>query len=65
MKWTLGILIDTLKEIEKKIGSDASVDVLMEVNEPSKCQYQFPLNDVATSPKDKLVILMHEKWPPF
>lgn len=43
-------------------GGDFEVNVLIEANEPVKCQYEFPMNDMAVSKGTKTVILMHEKW---
>jgi len=39
---------------------DAEVDLMIEVNEPEECQYQFPANDIASD--GEKVIIMHEKW---
>jgi hypothetical protein len=62
MSFTLQELIKTLTTIQEKIGPDALVDLLVEVDQPKKCQYQYPINDVGVSVKHKMVILMHEKW---
>lgn len=60
---TLGEIIKALQAMEKKVGPEVPLHVMIEVNEPEKCQYEFEANDVAmVRGADAYVVIMHEKW---
>ncbi len=59
---TVKDLIARLEKLLREEGGNPTIDVLIEVNDPSPSQYQFPANDVAYSASTKSIIIMHEKW---
>lgn len=49
--------MDALSRINKP---DAEIRLMIEVNEPKRCQFEFPANDLAHA--GNVIIIMHEKW---
>ena len=44
------------------VPDDAEIDLMIEVLEPKPCQYQYPMQGLAYSKKQKKIILLHEKF---
>ena len=51
--------VEDLIKVLKKFKQDAKVEVLIEHD---NVQYQFNLNDIAYSPRQNTVVLMHEAF---